>query len=169
MLRLDKRKLPQIQSLHVSILVIKRIPCYTVSMVGFRQRLRKILNARYSVSAWLWILVSTATAIVMFILIASGEGATPGLREFLSVLPVNGYFWSGGLIITGITKIYGMATGKERAVVYGSFFAFCLWVFGAIAFLLSGNAVSVILLILPFMIFNAFLFLGALLREESQL
>jgi hypothetical protein len=112
-------------------------------------------------------LVSTATAIIMLVTII--DGSSPGLSEFLSALPVNGFIWSGALIITGFTKIYGMAFRKDGVVAYGSFIAFCLWVFGAIAFLLSGNAINVIILILPLMVFNAFLFLGALLREESQL
>ena len=133
-----------------------------LDMVKFRQFLRRIINARYSVSSWLWILVSTATAAILLIIIATDQ--SPEVVDFLSKLPLNGFLWAGGLLISGLVKIYGMAFSKDLIVARGAMLAFCLWVFG----LLTGNAVTVILLILPIMIFNAYMFLGATLRDGPQ-
>jgi hypothetical protein len=129
--------------------------------------LRGIINARYSVSSWLWILVSTASAIILLLLISS-QPHDPDTAEFLSKLPLNGYAWTVGLTITGFVKMFGMAFHKDKAVAYGAFFAFCLWVFGFLTFIFVGNTITVILLILPIMVFNAYLFLGATLREHPQ-
>lgn len=134
-------------------------------MVALRQFIRRIINARYSVSSWLWIIVSTFAAVIMFLQLNDNS---PETVEFLSNLPLNGYVWTGGLITTGLIKMYGMAFSKDFAVRCGSFIAFCLWVFGLITFCIVGNAVTVILLIIPILLFNAYLFLSATLREEPQ-
>jgi hypothetical protein len=131
-------------------------------MVELRQTLRRIINARYSVSSWLWIIVSTLSAIILFMMLLHGG---PDVEAFLAALPFNGFAWTAGLIVTGFTKIYGMATHNDKVVSWGALVAFCLWVFGAISFCIVGNAVTVVLLILPIMIFNAYLCLGATLRE----
>lgn len=134
-------------------------------MVEVRNFLRRIINARYSVSSWLWIIVSTFAAVIMLLQLMGGS---PEAVEFLSNLPLNGYLWTGGLILTGLFKMFGMAFHKDWAVSWGSFVAFCLWVFGMITFIILGNAVTVVLLIAPIMVFNAYLFLGATLRERPQ-
>mgnify|MGYP003296169473 CR=1 FL=1 len=115
-------------------------------------------------SSWLWIIVSTLAAITMFVQLGDHS---PDVVEFLSTLPLNGYAWTGGLIITGFMKMFGMAFHKDRIVWLGSLIAFCLWVFGLLTFILLGNAVTVILLIAPILIFNAYLFLSVTLREGS--
>jgi hypothetical protein len=134
-------------------------------MIAVRQFIRRILNARYSVSSWLWIIVSTVSAAILLLMIIGGG---PEVQDLLAHLPLNGYFWAGGLVATGLIKMYGMATGHEVAVKWGSFVAFLLWVFGLLTFIFIGNAVTVILLILPIMIFNAYLFLGVTLRENNE-
>jgi len=136
-------------------------------MIATRQFIRRIINARYSVSSWLWIIVSTISASMMLILIATGDN-NPEMAEFLSKLPLNGYLWAGGLVVTGLFKMFGMAFHKDRAVSWGALIAFCLWVFGLLTFIFIGNAATVILLILPIMIFNAYLFLGATLRDGPR-
>lgn len=136
-------------------------------MVATRQFIRRIINARYSVSSWLWIIVSTISALMMLVMIATG-GNDPEIAEFLSELPLNGYLWAGGLVVTGLIKMFGMAFHRDKAVSWGALLAFCLWVFGLLTFIFIGNAATVILLIIPIMTFNAYLFLGATLREGPQ-
>ena len=126
-----------------------------------------MLNAKYSVSSWLWVIISTITAVFLFVAINGGANANE-IQTFLVAMPLDEAFWSFLLIVTGLFKMYGMARDSRTAVGIGSFVAFCLWVFGLIAFITVGNSATVVLLILPIMIFNAYLFLGVAFRERMQ-
>jgi hypothetical protein len=102
------------------------------------------------------------------LLLITHSGSDPETAKFLAELPLNGFAWTIGLIVTGIVKMLGMAFHKDKAVWWGSLVAFCLWVFGLITFCIVGNAATVILLIIPIMVFNAYLFLSVAIRDCDQ-
>lgn len=125
-----------------------------------------MLNARYSISSWLWVAVSTVTAFVMLLIIQSGT--EQGVDEFLNALPFNGIVWTLLLVLAGLTTAVGMAANWQSAVGVGSFTSFCLWVFGSISFVTVGSGTTVVVLTAPLMVFFAYLFLGVALRDRSQ-
>lgn len=131
-----------------------------------RNGILRVLNARYSVSSWLWVIVSTLAATFMFATIYTGNDAA--LAAFSEAMPIDERFWVFMLVVTGLFKMYGMARDSRTAVAIGSFVAFCLWVFGLITFVILGSTQAVVLLILPILIFNAYLFLGVAFRERNQ-
>jgi len=130
---------------------------------GTRRVTLRVLNARYSISTWLWILVSLLAAIVMFLQLLAGG---PSVVAFLDSLPMDGYLFTVGLIVTGLLKLYGMARDQVRLVKYGAFGAFLFWVFGLVTFLDQGQLTTIILLIIPILLVNSYLFLGATFRER---
>src|SRR6478752_1093294 len=123
---------------------------------NIRRGMLRLLNARYSISSWLWVSVSTITAFILMLLIQAGT--EKGLDQFLASLPFNGVLWSLLLVLAGLTTAVGMAAGWQSAVGVGAFASFCLWVFGAISFATVGAGTTVIILIAPLMIFFAYLF-----------
>jgi hypothetical protein len=125
-----------------------------------------MLNARYSISSWLWVAVSTVTAFVMLLIIQSGT--EQGIDEFLAALPFNGIVWTLLLVLAGLTTAVGMAANWQSAVGVGSFISFCLWVFGSISFVAVGSGTTVVVLTAPLMVFFAYLFLGVALRDRPQ-
>lgn len=125
-----------------------------------------VIDAEYSVSSWLWIIVSTITAAFLLFLII--QGTAPGLDVFLQALPFEGGIWSGLLLVTGLVKMYGMAWKNKTAIRYGSLVAVGLWAFGAVTFVLIGQAQTVFLLIAPIMVFNIYLFLTSSFRTNKQ-
>ena len=50
---------------------------------------------------------------------------------------------------------------------WGAFLAFLMWVFGAIAFASSGQAITAFVVALPWILFYAYVYLASFFREET--
>ena len=136
-----------------------------------RKRLQRIalslVNAKYSVSSWLWVVVSFFAALIMLLQLLSN---TPGTLEFgQNLFLFNPIVWVILLLLSSIVKMVGMAMRNLRIVGWGAFWAFVLWVFGVTAFLATGGVTTVILLVTPIIIFNAWLFIGTRVREGNNI
>lgn len=103
-----------------------------------------------------------------YILLIIQSGTEQGIDVFLESLPFNGTLWSSLLTFFGLVTAVGMAGNWRGAVGTGSLVSFCLWVFGAISFVTIGEGPTVVLLLAPFLLFFAYLFLGATIRDRNQ-
>ena len=136
-----------------------------------RRRLQRaalaIVNAKYSVSSWLWVIVSFVAGVIMLLQFLSN---VPGVAEFSSNLILfNPLVWVCLILISSIIKMAGMALRNANIVAFGAFWAFVLWVFGITAFLAIDGFTTVILLVAPIVVFNAWLFIGTRVRETSNI
>jgi hypothetical protein len=126
-----------------------------------------MLNAKYSIPSWILNSIGFATSILL--LVALSDPNAPGVKEFLAALPIiNPYVWSGSLLVASVVKYIGMGLDLDRWVRYGSLLAVVMWVFGIIAFSVSGNAASVVILAAPLVLFNVYLFLSVALRDKDR-
>ena len=133
-----------------------------------RLRLIKIVNARYSVPTWLWVVASTVAGVIILVGSLTLPAATLAADPFLSALPINGIVWGGLLTASGFVNMYGMARLKLRVVKWTAFICFCLWVFGVIAFWLTGVA-NVALFAGPMLSFWAYKYIASHIREQNNL
>lgn len=132
-----------------------------------RKLLLRIINAEISVSSWILAVICLLTSIVLFGQIMNP--ATPGLAEFDAAMPfINEAVWAGGLILSSVALMIGMAKHWLNFIRYGSMTCFVLWAFGATAFILLGQGITIVILIAPIMLFLAYMFLAAILREDTQ-
>lgn len=129
-----------------------------------RDRLIAIVNAKYSVPTWLWVICSTAAALIILIGSLTLPAAAIAADPFLNALPINGTLWGGALAGAGFTNMYGMKTRRTRLVGYTSFLCFCLWVFGGIA--LAASGLANLFFILPMLAFWAYKYVASFVREH---
>lgn len=96
----------------------------------------RLINARYSLPAWLWAIVSTLFGVFIFFYVLTDPAE---VRNFTGALPFEGYVWSPLVIIAGICAMYGMAKNKIHLIRRSSFTAFMLWLFGDISWIISSD------------------------------
>src|SRR5688500_1887357 len=118
--------------------------------------LRRLLNARVSVSSWLW-LFSNITLGAYALAVAILE---PGLLgDFGTGLAINPVAWAAVLTAGCLFLGFGLARDNHFLMRTGSMACFVMWVFGAVSFLLTGGAVSAIVIALPYLLFFMYIFL----------
>lgn len=129
--------------------------------------LLRIIDAKYSVSSWLWTIVSFVTGLIMASIIR--EGTEPTLEKFLEALPlIDPLLWSSSIALAAVALMLGMFIDSDMLVGISAFISFALWVFGMIAFILLGNVQTVVILIIPFLIFFAYIFVAAFVRDTKR-
>lgn len=127
----------------------------------------RIIEAKYSISSWLWAFVSTATGLVFAAAIKDGTGE--GLDDFLKVLPViDPLLWASLIAVTGVVLMLGMLIDSDIMVGISAFTSFVLWVFGALAFVLLGSVATLVILIIPFLLFFAYIFVATFVRDNNR-
>lgn len=126
----------------------------------------RILDARVSVSTWLWAAVSLAVGVIVLLMTAAGS---PDIAEFQKALPFEGWVWGASLVAGALTTIYALWKNKRGALRIGSGASLAMWVFGLVSFVLSGEAVSVVIIGLPYLAFFTYLFLASTFRTRRGL
>lgn len=134
---------------------------------GLRLLVLRVLNARISVPSWMLALSSAGLAWIAAFLLLFG---TIGLGPFGVALPFSGNLWVPLLLLGTNATVYGMVRRKaNRALEWGSFLSFIMWVFGGVAFLGSGQAVTFFVVVCPWLIFYAYIYLASHFRDETGL
>ena len=132
---------------------------------GFRRLILRMLNARISVPSWMLALSSAGLAWAALILLLFGS---IGLGTFGAALPFTGFIWVPLLLLGTNATVFGMLFQRaHKALVYGSFLSFAMWIFGAIAFIASGQALTAGVVVLPWLIFYAYIYLASFFRDET--
>jgi len=91
-----------------------------------------------------------------------------GLGTFGAALPFSGWLWAPLLFLSTNTTIVGLIFTKRVFLLkYGSFASFLLWIFGALAFIVSGQALTAALVASPWMLFYAYAYLASHYRDET--
>lgn len=128
--------------------------------------LLKILDAKVSVSTWLWALLSWVTGAIVLLMVAV---SSPEIADFQSALPFSGWAWGMALVVGASAVIYGLWKSKRKTVRVGAGISLAMWVFGLVSFILTGEAVSVVIIGLPYLVFFSYLFLASTFRTRRGL
>jgi len=128
----------------------------------FLNLIRKAVNAKYSVPAWLWVILSTAVGLIVTGIAFFNPAMAAG---FFMALPLSGKLMGPAVLIGGLAVMWGMAKNDSTYVKWGSFVSFCLWLFVGFALFIDGGIISFLLLPLPLLIFWAYKYLAATVRE----
>lgn len=130
-----------------------------------RELLIRLINAKYSLSTWLWVFASTAMAVAVVLFSITDP---PRIAEFASALPFKGTVWGSILIVGGLTTMIGMASDMKWFVRFGSMASCLMWFFGVISFA-QGGVTSVIVFAGPLLILHAYIYLASHVREYPRL
>ena len=131
-----------------------------------RERLRRIIDAKYSVPTWLWVLASTGFgAVILFYLLTNPALVVP----FTQYLPFHGWSWAPLLTGGGLLTMIGMAKDWVRFVRVGSFLSFTMWIFGSTTLYLTGGVANLIIFAGPMLILWAYTYVASYYREISRL
>ena len=132
-----------------------------------KSALLKIIDAEVSVPTWILLFISTGIALVMLAYVVTQPTR---LEEFTNALPLfDGLLWTALLSISALLTGLFLALKRHKWASYSSFSSFCLWVFGALSFWAIEGQSTVILIVLPLLVFHAYLFLGPVLRDRNGL
>lgn len=132
---------------------------------GFRLFILRLLNARVSLPSWMLALSSAALAwAAMFLLFFTAAGLGP----FGAALPVTGFLWTPLIFLATTATVVGLVWVRRiNFLRYGAFGSFVLWIFGGVAFIASGQALTAGVVILPWLIFYAYIYLASFFRDET--
>ena len=128
----------------------------------FLRLMRKGINAKYSVPAWLWAILSVTVGLLVTGIAFFNPAMAAG---FFMALPLSGKLVGPLVVLAGVAAMIGMGTGKYSYVKWGSFASFCLWLFVGFALFIDGGVISFLLLPLPLLIFWGYKYLAATVRE----
>jgi len=124
--------------------------------------IRKGINAKYSLPAWLWVILSAAVGLIVTLIAFFNPAMAVG---FFMALPLSGKLIGPAVLLAGVSVMVGMARSKTTYVKWGSFISFCLWVFVGFALFIDGGIISFLLLPLPLLIFWGYKYLASYVRE----
>lgn len=132
----------------------------------FLSTTRSVINAKYSVPTWLWVIASIFVALAITgVAIFDPLSAT----EFLDALPWGGLLIGPLLTGAGGLTMLGMILNRVKYVKWGSFASFCIWVFVGFAFFTTGGFLNFVILPLPMLCFWAYKYLASYVREHDQI
>lgn len=130
-----------------------------------RNAVLRFLNARVSLPSWLFALSSAGLAWAAMFLLIFGP---IGLGAFGAALPFTGWLWAPLLFLSTNATIIGLLFTKRVAFLkYGAFASFLLWIFGALAFIASGQALTAAVVATPWTLFYAYAYLASHFRDET--
>lgn len=137
-------------------------------LVIMRKTLLRIIEAKYSVSTWILNAISLFSSAIL--VLAAVQGGKD-VDEFAQALPlINVNAWAFLLALSALGVIIGLIIDDRMTIAVASFVQFVLWVFGFFGFLFVGDSgTTIILLIIPFIVFYTYMFLAALLRDNRGL
>lgn len=133
-----------------------------------RNFLVRLINARYSLPAWLWVFMSFAIAVIVDYY-AFAHPYDEEVQPFLQALPWEGKVWAPLLTAAAVSSMIGMAGNRKWPLRVGAFLSFLLWIFGTIAFYITGAAFSIVLISAPMLIFWTYKYLATYVREFPRL
>lgn len=124
----------------------------------------RFLNARVSLPSWMLALSSTALSLIAIGLILFGSG----LGTFGAALLFNGALWASLLAIGSTATVIGLIVKRAWLLLrWGAFLSFLMWIFGGLAFILSGQAITTFVVVLPWLLFYMYVYLASHFRDET--
>jgi hypothetical protein len=126
----------------------------------------KFLNARVSFPSWILALSSAGIAYIALFLLLFGSG----LGAFGEELILGALLWSSLMVVSTTATIIGLIFAKRIWLLRsGAFFSFTLWIFGALAFALAGQAITSVIVVIPWLLFYAYVYLASFFRQQTGL
>ena len=131
-----------------------------------RDRLIRIVNAKYSVPSWLFVIASTFVGVVILFYAISNPAL---IAPVVHYLPWDGLIWSSLMIFGGLLTMAGMARDYYPAVRWGSLLSACMWIFGNITVYLAGGIGNILIFAGPILIFWVYKYVASYVREFPRL
>lgn len=130
-----------------------------------RKHILRFLNARVSLPSWMLALSSAGIAFIILFYFATNP---VGLGAFGTALAFNGVIWTLLLCAGTSATILGLIWARFRLLLrWGAFLSFAMWIFGGLAFILAGQAVTTFIVVLPWLLFYAYVYLASFFRDET--
>lgn len=124
----------------------------------------RLLNARVSIPSWMLAISSAALGYIALFLLLFGSG----LGAFGEGLFLSGGIWVPLEIIASTATIIGLIVKRATFFLrWGAFFSFILWVFGCISFAITGNIITSVVVVAPWLIFYAYVYLASFFRDTT--
>lgn len=127
----------------------------------------RILRAEISLSSYI---IASSSALFGLIVLATTL-ITDTLDEnpfvaglFIGVLP-----WSAFLLAGSISVLVGLARRSARLIEIGSITSFVMWIFAGISFGSQGNIDTVLVVVIPDMVYFGYLYLAASLKTFDKI
>lgn len=128
----------------------------------FLSIIRRGINAKYSVPAWLWVILSFVVGILLTLIAFFDPSSALG---FLEALPLSGKLMGPVVAVFSGTAMYGMGKGNPKIVKWSSFICFLAWVFIAFAFFIDGGIITFLIMPLEMLVFWGYKYLASWVRE----
>jgi hypothetical protein len=91
-----------------------------------------------------------------------------GLGPFGASLLLGGYVWTILSAIGDTAVVIGLVRKRaDHLLRWGSFLSFAMWIFGGLAFVLSGQAATTFIVVIPWLLFYAYTYLASFFRDET--
>jgi hypothetical protein len=124
--------------------------------------IRKGINARYSVPAWLWVILSFVIGFLIALLAFTSPATSPA---FFAALPLSGKLLGPLTALSALVAMYGMGAGKPTVVKWAAMASFLFWLFISFALFIDGGAISVAVIGAPILVFWGYKYLASWVRE----
>jgi len=109
-------------------------------------------------------LSSAALGYIALFLLLTGTG----LGTFGEGLFLSGAIWVPLEIIGATSVIIGLIARRATLFLrWGAFLSFILWVFGAMSFVISGQAITSFVVVGPWLVFYAYVYLASFFRDAT--
>jgi hypothetical protein len=130
-----------------------------------RHAILRLLNARVSLPSWMFALSACGISYIALYLLYFTPG---GLEEFGKALPIDSYVWTVVTVIATTMTVLGLMFTKAPVLLrWGSFASFLAWLMGGFAFATSGQAITAVIVALPWIIFYIYAHLASYFRDET--
>lgn len=127
---------------------------------------QRIITAKISLSTYIMASSSLALAIIG---ILSSQSEDLHNSPFAKALPIDELPWAALLFIGGALTLWGLRRKHNRAILIGAMLSFLMWVFAMIAFSITKNIDTVVVVALPHVIFSGYLYVAASLKTFSTI
>lgn len=124
----------------------------------------RFLNARVSLPSWMLALSSAALGYIALFLLLNGTG----LGTFGEGLLFSAIVWVILEIIGSTATIVGLMVRKATLFLrWGAFLSFLMWIFGGVSFAVTGQAITAAVVVAPWLIFYAYVYLASFFRDAT--
>lgn len=124
--------------------------------------LRRLIYSRIAVPTYLFLYSSLLLGLIGFVGVFQPDVSS---SPFATKLALDLLPWALIVTVGNILTIIGVLTRNRPAVQIGSMMAFCMWVFASISFCLTGQIPTFLVIILPYLLFFAYMYLAAFFRR----
>lgn len=127
----------------------------------------RILQAEVSFSSY--IIASSSALFGLLVLTVTAATDTIDKNPFVVGLFIGVLPWSALLLAGSLAVVVGLLKRHARLIEAGSITAFCMWIFAGISFGAQGNIDTVLVVVIPDMVYFGYLYLAASIKTFDRI